>query len=150
MRISDCSSDVCSSDLSFEPSAQDQLAVSRAELVLENGGGYDGYIDALIEASGTDAHVLTAAEYSHDWPENGGHEAESGDDHAGDDHAEDDHAEDDPDHEHREGFHDHVWYDPHPMVHFAEAVSEDSRQRVVSGKSVAGRVHRCGRCLLKK
>src|SRR3546814_10881825 len=125
MRISDCSSDVCSSDLSFEPSAQDQLAVSRAELVLENGGGYDGYIDALIEASGTDAHVLTAAEYSHDWPENGGHEAESGDDHAGDDHAEDDHAEDDHDPEHVEGFNEHVWYDPHTMVHFAEAVAEE-------------------------
>src|SRR3546814_8981070 len=94
MRISDWSSDVCSSGLeaiggdavevtsivssasqdphSFEPSAQDQLAVSRAELVLENGGGYDGYIDALIEASGTAAHVLTDAKYSHDWPQKRG------------------------------------------------------------------------------
>src|SRR3546814_12443254 len=48
-----------------------------------------------------------------------------GDDHAGDDHAEDDHAEDDHDHEHVEGFNEHVWYDPHTMVHFAEAVAEE-------------------------
>ena len=49
---------------SFEPSAQDQLAVRHADLVIENGGGYDSFIDALLEASGSTAPVLTAVEFS--------------------------------------------------------------------------------------
>lgn len=109
---------------SYEPSAQDQLVISRAELIVENGGGYDSFIDALIESSGSTAHVITAAEYSHDWPENEGHEEE---DHAEEDHAEDEHAEDDHDHGdhgHVEGFNEHVWYDPHTVVHVAEAIAE--------------------------
>src|SRR4051812_39856134 len=36
---------------SYEPSARDQLAVSRADLVIENGGGYDAFMDALVEAT---------------------------------------------------------------------------------------------------
>ena len=121
---------------SFEPSARDQLTVSEADLILENGGGYDAYIDALIEASGSEAHVITAAEYSHDWPENEGHaeEEHSDDEHAdaeptesADAHAEDAHAEDghDHDHEHVEGFNEHVWYDPHTIAHVAEAIAEE-------------------------
>ena len=103
---------------SFEPSARDQLAVSKADLVIENGGGYDAFIDALIESSGTDAPVVTAVEYSHDWPENGGHDEES----AGD---AEDHAHDHGDHEHVEGFNEHVWYDPHTIAHVAEAIATE-------------------------
>lgn len=107
---------------SFEPSAQDQLAVSRADLILENGGGYDGFLDALIEATGTDAPVLTAVEFSHDWPENEGH---ADDEHADDDaHAQDD-GHDHGDHEHVAGFNEHVWYDPHAMAHFAGAIADE-------------------------
>lgn len=106
---------------SFEPSAQDQLAVSRADLILENGGGYDAFIDALIESSGTEAHVITAAEHSHDWPENAGHEEEG--EHTEQAHAED--AHDHGDHAHVEGFNEHVWYDPHTMVHVAEAIAAE-------------------------
>src|ERR687897_414411 len=58
---------------SFEPSAQDQLTVTNADLIVENGGGYDAFVDALIESSGSEAHVLTAAEFSHDYPGNEGH-----------------------------------------------------------------------------
>ncbi|QEW04671.1 metal ABC transporter substrate-binding protein [Microbacterium lushaniae] len=107
---------------SFEPSAQDQLAVSRADLILENGGGYDGFIDALVESSGVDAPVLTAAEFSHDWPGNAGHEAEA----AHTDEADDEHtAHDHGDHAHVEGFNEHVWYDPDAMAHFAEAIADE-------------------------
>jgi zinc/manganese transport system substrate-binding protein len=50
---------------SFEASAQDQLAVLKADLVIENGGGYDPFIDTLIEASdNTDAVVLNAVDIS--------------------------------------------------------------------------------------
>lgn len=45
---------------SFEASARDQLAVSRAQLIVENGGGYDPFMRDLIQASGTDALVLDA------------------------------------------------------------------------------------------
>ncbi len=102
---------------SFEPSARDQLVVSKADLVIENGGGYDAFVDALIESSGSDAPVVTAVEYSHDWPENEGHS---------DDAAEaEDHAHDHGDHEHVEGFNEHVWYDPHTIAHVAEAIAQE-------------------------
>ena len=45
---------------SFEASARDQLAIADADLVIANGGGYDPFVEALVEASGTDAVVLDA------------------------------------------------------------------------------------------
>jgi len=122
---------------SFEPSARDQLAVSDADLIIENGGGYDAFIDALIEAGGSDAHVITAAEFSHDYP--GAEDHADEEEHAdgegataeptetGDAHGEDEHAEEEHDHahEHIEGFNEHVWYDPHTIEHVAEAIAEE-------------------------
>jgi zinc/manganese transport system substrate-binding protein len=110
----------------FEPSAQDQLTVSRADLIIENGGGYDSFIDALIDSSGAGAHVITASEFSHDYPGAEEHsdeetEGEHSDEHAEDEHAEDEHAG----HDHIEGFNEHVWYDPHTMAHVAEAIAEE-------------------------
>ncbi len=119
----------------FEPSARDQLAVKRADLIIENGGGYDAFVEALVEASGSTAPVITAAEFSHDWPGNDGHDAadagadaaageEDHSDHAAGeqtDQAEDEHAE----HEHVEGFNEHVWYDPHTMQHLAEEIARE-------------------------
>ena len=114
---------------SFEPSARDQLAVSRAALIVENGGGYDAFIDALIEATGTQAHVITAVEFSHDWPENDGHDDEQGESDDADESAEPDddhdHDHDHGDHGHVEGFNEHVWYDPHTMEHVAEAIADE-------------------------
>ncbi|MFJ6155586.1 metal ABC transporter solute-binding protein, Zn/Mn family [Pseudarthrobacter sp. NPDC092184] len=50
---------------SYEATAQDRLAVSKADLVLENGGGYDDFIHTLAEDSGLDdAKVLNAVELS--------------------------------------------------------------------------------------
>lgn len=121
---------------SFEPSARDQLAVADADLIIENGGGYDAYIDALIESSGTEAHVITAVEFSHDWPENEGHDDEATDaepestaTEQPDEHADEEaHADEeghDHDHEHVEGFNEHVWYDPHTIAYVAEAIAEE-------------------------
>lgn len=125
---------------SFEPSARDQLAVSKADLIIENGGGYDAFIDALIESSGTEAPVVTAVEYSHDWPENAGHadppadgtsadetdtaETDAATEEA-DEHAADEHEADEHDHEHVEGFNEHVWYDPHTIAHVASAIADE-------------------------
>jgi len=49
---------------SFEPNAQAQLAVSKAELVVENGGGYDDYLTTMIEAANVQAPVINAVEVS--------------------------------------------------------------------------------------
>jgi len=107
---------------SFEPSAQDQLLISNADLIIENGGGYDAFVDALIEASGSDAPVLTAAEFSDAYPGNERHDdgASAIQDEEIHDHAEED--GDDHDHAHIEGFNEHVWYDPHTVEHLAEAI----------------------------
>lgn len=47
---------------SFEASAQDRLAVAKSDLVIANGGGYDPFIDQLLDAASTDAVIVTAAE----------------------------------------------------------------------------------------
>lgn len=115
---------------SFEPSAQDQLAISEADLIIENGGGYDAFVDALIESSGSEAPVVTAVEFSHDYPGDAGHEEEGS---AEDGATEEGAAEEDHDHEHGdehghehiEGFNEHVWYDPHTVEHVAEAIAEE-------------------------
>ena len=95
---------------SYEASAEDQLTISRAGLIIENGGGYDSFMDSLIDATGTEAPVITAVEFSHDYP---GAEAHSDDDH------------DHEDHDHIEGFNEHVWYDPHTIAHVAEEIAHE-------------------------
>ncbi|MCU1425367.1 MAG: transporter substrate-binding protein [Microbacteriaceae bacterium] len=106
---------------SYEASAQDRLALSKADLVIENGGGYDPFIDTLLgEAS--DTPVLIATEVSGLLDAAGGeHEhdahsdAESGDSEAGS-------AQDG--HDHIEGFNEHVWYSPHGMLHVAHELAQ--------------------------
>ena len=95
---------------SYEASAQDQLAISKADLVIENGGGYDPFIDTLLEAASTDAVVLSASEAS------GLLEADH--DHEAADHDAADH--DHEGHDHIEGFNEHVWYSLHGIEHVAE------------------------------
>lgn len=108
---------------SYEASARDQLTVSQADLVIENGGGYDSFLDGLVDATGTDAPVLTAVEFSHDFPGNEGH---ADDEHAEEDHAEgEDHAHDEAGHDHIEGFNEHVWYDPHTVEHLVEDIAHE-------------------------
>ncbi|MDX2376140.1 zinc ABC transporter substrate-binding protein [Microbacterium sp. LRZ72] len=109
----------------YEATAQDQLTIAEADLIIENGGGYDAFVDGLIESSGTDVPVLTAAEYAHDWPgDEHSEEEHSDDEHAEDEHAEEEHAEDEhAGHDHIEGFNEHVWYDPHTMEHLAEDIA---------------------------
>ncbi|MGN7191762.1 MULTISPECIES: metal ABC transporter solute-binding protein, Zn/Mn family [unclassified Curtobacterium] len=49
---------------SFESSAKTQLAVSKADLLVENGGGYDDFMTTLAKASGTKAATIDVAELS--------------------------------------------------------------------------------------
>ncbi|UJP09668.1 zinc ABC transporter substrate-binding protein [Microbacterium sp. KUDC0406] len=106
---------------SYEASARDMLQVSHADLVIENGGGYDAFMEALRADS--DAEVITAVEFSHDFP--GADEAEHDHEHEGEDAHE--HADEDghEGHDHIEGFNEHVWFDVHTMIHVAEQISDD-------------------------
>lgn len=94
---------------SFEPSAQDQLVVGKADLVIENGAGYDPFIDALLEASASPAPVLTAVEFASEWP--GGSATDSGGQHH--------------EHEHVDGFNEHVWYSPATMAALAHGIQAE-------------------------
>ena len=112
---------------SYEASARDRLTVQKADLVIENGGGYDAFIDTLLQDA-KDPHVVTAVEYSHDFPGNEGHSDEAHSDEAHADEAEHDHAEDEAGHEghdHIEGFNEHVWFDPHTMIHVVGAIADE-------------------------
>lgn len=103
----------------YEASARDQLTVSRADLIVRNGGGYDAFVDGLIEAGDADGVVLTAVEFSHAHPGNDGHGVTG-------DEAEADHDHDsDAAHDHIEGFNEHVWYDPDAMAHLAEDIAHE-------------------------
>ena len=87
---------------SYEASARDQLAVSDAELVVINGGGYDDFMLQLVQAAPDTKLVLEAVE---------GGESHS----EGDDHAEEDHS-----HEENE----HVWYDFDVVSDFAVRLAD--------------------------
>lgn len=105
---------------SFEASARDQLAIADADLVIANGGGYDPFVSALVEASGTKAVVVQAVDASGLL------------DHAEGDHtdetpaADDSHDDsDDATHDHIEGFNEHVWYSLHGMSHVVEHITDE-------------------------
>lgn len=84
---------------SYEASAQDQLALSEADLVIENGGGYDPFIDTLLDGSdNADVLVLDASNAS-------GLLAE------GD--------------ESVEGFNEHVWYSFDAVDEIAHEIARD-------------------------
>jgi len=118
---------------SYEASAQDQLVISTADLVIGNGGGYDPFIDVLVEGSGTEAVVISAVvvgglleegEDAHSHSEDDAHSEEEA--HAeGEAHSEGDaHSEDDG-HGHLEGTNEHVWYDIHVMEDVAAAIAAE-------------------------
>jgi zinc/manganese transport system substrate-binding protein len=94
---------------SFEASARDQLTLSKADLVIENGGGYDPFIDTLLSAASTDVPVVNASEASGLLESDG--EATEDDEHEG--------------HDHIEGFNEHVWYSFHGVEHVAEAIADE-------------------------
>lgn len=48
----------------FQSSANNLQTVSNAQLILENGGGYDDFMDQLIDTANTKAPVLNAVELS--------------------------------------------------------------------------------------
>jgi len=95
---------------SYEATAQDRLAVSKADLVVENGGGYDDFLHTLVADGSIDAHnVLNAVELSglvHPEEEASGEAAPSA-------------AAGEDEHHHGE-LNEHVWYSLAAMGRLAD------------------------------
>ncbi|TQO20074.1 zinc/manganese transport system substrate-binding protein [Rhodoglobus vestalii] len=115
---------------SYEATAQDQLTLSKADLVIENGGGYDPFIDSMLDASGDKNVVVVNASEASGLIEGG----EGGpDDHA--DETEEEHAEEEGDAHadeteeehaaHIEGFNEHVWYSFHGVEKIAAEIAHE-------------------------
>ncbi|WP_144670971.1 metal ABC transporter solute-binding protein, Zn/Mn family [Arthrobacter sp. U41] len=103
---------------SYEATTQDKLAVSKAELLVENGGGYDDFIHKLAEDTGLDeGNVLNAVELSGLAPEEpAGASADASADASA--------SADADGHGHEnEGFNEHVWYSLPAMARLADAVA---------------------------
>ncbi len=106
---------------SYEASARDQLAISDAELVVANGGGYDEFMEVLLAATEGDKLFLELVEGDHSHTEDEAHaddEAHSDEEeHEGEEHAD----------EHDHG-NEHIWYDldlvAEAAEHIAEAITE--------------------------
>ena len=98
----------------FQPAPADAQAVSGAQVIVANGLGFEGWMDRLIEASGTQAALVTAAdgvtpiafgeeEHAEEEGHDHDHEDAEGEEHK------DDHAKEEVGHE----GHDHGAFDPH-------------------------------------
>lgn len=79
----------------YQASARNQLALSEAVVIVENGGGYDDYIDTMLSAADNEsAHVINAVEVS-------GFAASAGDE-----------------------LNEHVWYDYATVAKVADAIAQ--------------------------
>ncbi|WP_282697501.1 zinc ABC transporter substrate-binding protein [Streptomyces sp. CC208A] len=80
---------------SYEASTRTQLELSRAEVVVENGGGYDDFVGRMLRSSdNSSAQVISAVEVSGKEPDDGGE------------------------------FNEHVWYDLPTMGRLADRIAQ--------------------------
>lgn len=101
----------------FEPAPADNAKLSEAEVVFENGLGFESWLDDLYESSGSGAEraVVTEGIEPLPAPEEEGHGHAGEEEHAGEEHAgEEGHGESDP----------HVWHDPVNAVVMVENVRD--------------------------
>ncbi|MFE7278503.1 metal ABC transporter solute-binding protein, Zn/Mn family [Streptomyces sp. NPDC057623] len=49
---------------SYEANTQNQLALSKAKVVIENGGGYDDFVDRMLKSGDSSADVINAVKVS--------------------------------------------------------------------------------------
>lgn len=109
----------------YEATSRDQLTLSRADMVVMNGGGYDSFVTTMLNALDTEPVVVDAVSVS-DLP-GAAEAAESGHDH---DHShdhgsegEDEDAHDHEGHDHGPGsFNEHVWYSIPTMISLVDAI----------------------------
>lgn len=84
----------------FEATASDQLAIKDAQLLIENGGGYDPFMATMRESANPDAPLISAVTLSAEWKGTDPSEAV-------------------------EGFNEHVFYDPQVIAAVADQVAAD-------------------------
>ena len=109
----------------YEATSRDQLTLSRADMVVMNGGGYDSFVTTMLNALDTEPAVVDAVSVS-DLP-GAAEAAESGHDH---DHShdhgsegEDEDAHDHEGHDHGPGsFNEHVWYSIPTMISLVDEI----------------------------
>ena len=78
---------------SYEASSRNQLVISDADVVIENGGGYDDFMDRMVKASTTKAPVVNAVDASGFAPDTNG------------------------------GLNEHVWYDMPTVKKVADQIA---------------------------
>jgi zinc/manganese transport system substrate-binding protein len=65
VRITSIISDPAADPHSYEANSRTQLEISKADVVIENGGGYDDFMDTMLKAAqNTDAKVLNVVDIS--------------------------------------------------------------------------------------
>lgn len=64
VKVTSLISDPSADPHSYEANGQNQLAVSRAALIVENGGGYDDFVTKMVDSAHTRATVLNAVAIS--------------------------------------------------------------------------------------
>ncbi|MCF2571651.1 metal ABC transporter solute-binding protein, Zn/Mn family [Brevibacterium sp. UCMA 11754] len=108
---------------SYEATTQDRLKLSKADLVVQNGGGYDSFMTTMLEASDVDVDTIDTVSISglpgsegvgNEGHDHGDEEARAGG------HAHD-HGEDEA-HEHGE-FNEHLWYSVPTMTKLVDEVA---------------------------
>ncbi|HEV7710440.1 MAG TPA: zinc ABC transporter substrate-binding protein [Asanoa sp.] len=57
-------SDPAADPHSYEANTRTQLELSKADVVIENGGGYDDFVDTMLKSANSDAKVLNAVDIS--------------------------------------------------------------------------------------
>lgn len=125
--------DVAQDPHEYEATPRDALALSGADLVILNGGGYDAFMRTLLEAHDDGAVVLDAVELSgleeeehHEEDEHAHEEHEHAHEH---EHDAEDHAHEHDGHEHEHdghehgAFNEHVWYSLDAMRTLAEELA---------------------------
>ncbi|UOE43339.1 metal ABC transporter substrate-binding protein [Agromyces larvae] len=115
---------------SFDPSAGQLLAISRADAVLVNGAGLESWLDDALDSAGFDGPVVDASqgielfgtddhEHGEDAHADDAH-AEDGDEHADEASDPDDH---DADHDHADG-NPHIWTSPANATRMVENLAD--------------------------
>ena len=106
----------------FQPAPADAQAVAGADVIVANGLGFEGWMDRLVEASGTKAAIITASEgvtpiaFGEEGHDHGHAEGEAHDhdhEHAEGEAHDHDHAKEEAGHDHGHDGHDHGAEDPH-------------------------------------
>lgn len=98
VRVTNIIQDFSQDPHSYEATAAVRLELSKADLVIQNGGGYDPFVQQLVEADGARVPVLTAVDFAGD--------AAAGPGVAG------------------VGFNEHVWYDFGVVGSIAEGIAD--------------------------